>query len=300
MVVAPDGSGDFRTVQEAVNAVRDLAQQPVTIFIRRGVYREKLLVPAHKTNVRLVGEDRDQTILTWADHTGDAAGHNTYSSYSLKVEGNDFGAENLTIENAAGPVGQAVALHVTGDRAAFRHCRIRGHQDTLFAAAENSRQYYQNCLIEGTTDFLFGSATAVFDHCTLHSLKDSYVTAASTTPRQRYGFVFLDCRFTAAPAAHKVYLGRPWRPYARTVLVRCELGAHIRPEGWHNWGKPANEQTAYYAEYQSTGPGAPAGQRVAWSRQLTRRQARPYTVARIFGGQQDAWVPAAPPPAAGR
>jgi pectinesterase len=291
LVVAPDGSGDFRTVQEAVDAAPNQPQQRVTIFIRKGTYKEKLVVPALKTRLTLLGEDRDQTILTYDDHVG-ANGINTRTSHSVLVQANDFRAENLTFQNTAGrTAGQAVALHVEGDRAAFRHCRIVGDQDVLFLATDHSRQYYQDCYLEGTTDFIFGSSTAVFDHCTIRSKKNSFITAASTTERQRYGFVFLDCTLTAdTTLATKVHLGRPWQPHARTVYLRTQMGGHIAPAGWDNWKNPANEQTAYYAEYKSTGPGARPGQRVPWSHQLSRKEARQYTVKRIFGGP-DAWDP---------
>jgi len=290
LTVAPDGSSDYRTIQEAVQAVRDLSQVTVTIRLRPGTYREKLVVPAHKTRIRLVGESAATTIITGADHTGDAAGHNTYSSQTVLVQGNDFTAENITFENAAGAVGQAVALHVDGDRATFRHCRMLGNQDTLFPAVENSRQYYQDCYIEGTTDFIFGMATAVFDRCEIRSKRNSYIAAAATTERQAYGFVFRDCKLTADSAAHQVFLARPWRPHSRTVYLRCELGAHILPAGWDNWRDAANERTAYYAEYQSTGPGANPNARAKWSHQLTAKQARRYTLKNIFGGESG-WLP---------
>ncbi|RZK24132.1 MAG: pectin esterase [Hymenobacter sp.] len=290
MRVAPDGTGDYRTIQEAVNASRDLSQVTVTIQIKHGVYQEKLVVPSHKTHVRLVGESATGTIIRWGDHTGDAAGHNTYSSHTVLVQANDFTAENLTFENSAGPVGQAVALQVDGDRATFRHCRLLGNQDTLFPAVENSRQYYQDCYIEGTTDFIFGTATAVFDHCEIRNKRNSYIAAAATTERQPFGFVFLNCRLTADSAAHQVYLARPWRPHSRTVYLHCALGAHILPVGWDNWRNADNEKTAYYAEYHSTGPGANAAARARWSHQLTAKQAKRYTLANIFGGAAP-WVP---------
>ncbi|GGF14989.1 pectinesterase [Hymenobacter cavernae] len=291
MTVAPDGSGDYKTIQEAVNASRDLSQVTVTIFIKNGTYHEKLVVPAHKTHVTLLGESRDGVIITYGDHTGDAEKHNTYSSHTVLVQANDFTAENITFENSAGPVGQAVALHVEGDRATFRNCRMLGNQDTLFMAVENSRQYYQNCYIEGTTDFLFGTATVVFDGCELHSKRNSYITAASTTQRQKYGYVFFNCKLTADAEAQKVYLGRPWRPNAKTVFINTEMGAHITAAGWDNWRNPENEKTAYYAEYNSTGPGANPKGRVAWSHQLTAKEAKQYTLKNIFAGAE-AWEPA--------
>jgi pectinesterase len=284
LTVAADGSGEYRTIQEAVMAVRDFMQVPATIFIKNGTYREKLLIPSQKTNIALLGESKEGVVITYGDYSGDADKHTTYTSATVRVQGNDFTAENITFENAAGRVGQAVALHVEGDRATFRNCRLLGNQDTLFLAIENSRQYYQNCYIEGTTDFIFGSSTAVFEGCTIFSKTNSYITAASTWPRQPFGLVFLNCKLTAAPEATKVYLGRPWRPNARTVYLHTEMGAHIRPEGWENWGKVSNEATAYYAEYGSTGPGATTAGRVKWSRQLTAKEAKQYTLKTIFAG----------------
>ncbi|UOG77608.1 pectinesterase family protein (plasmid) [Hymenobacter tibetensis] len=290
LTVAADGSGNYRTIQEAVMAVRDFMQVEATIFIKNGTYREKLLIPSQKTHITLIGESKEGVIITYGDYSGDAEKHTTYSSSTVRVQGNDFTAENITFENSAGRVGQAVALHVEGDRAVFRNCRMLGNQDTLFLAIENSRQYYQDCYIEGTTDFIFGASTAVFDHCRIFSKSDSYITAASTTPRQLYGFVFLDCQLSAAPEAKKVYLGRPWRPHARVVFLRTDMGAHILPVGWHNWDKPENEKTSYYAEYQSKGPGAITQGRASWVRQLTAREARQYTLKHVFAGTE-AWIP---------
>jgi pectinesterase len=291
LTVAADGSGEYRTIQEAVLAVRDFMQVTATIFIKNGTYHEKLLVPSQKTHITLLGESREGVVITFGDYSGDAEKHSTYTSATVRVEANDFTAENLTFENAAGRVGQAVALHVEGDRATFRNCRLLGNQDTLYLAVENSRQYYQDCYIEGTTDFIFGSSTAVFDHCTIHSKNDSYITAASTWPGQAFGLVFLNCRLTAAPEARKVYLGRPWRPHARTVFLHTEMGAHIRPEGWDNWHQPTNEQTAYYAEFASTGPGASPEGRVKWAHQLTAKETKAYTLRNIFAGSIG-WEPA--------
>ncbi|MCC9137257.1 pectinesterase family protein [Pontibacter silvestris] len=289
--VAQDGSGDFKTIQEAVNAVRDLSQQVVTIHIKDGIYREKLVVPSWKTKVYLLGESKEGTVITNSDYSGkdypgtdftDKDKYSTYTSYTVLVQGNDFRAENLTIENAAGPVGQAVALHVEGDRAIVKNCRLLGNQDTLYVATENSRQLYQDCYIEGTTDFIFGEATVVFQNCEIKSLKNSYITAASTTPHQKYGFVFINCKLIADTSAEKVYLGRPWRPYSKTVFINTDMGNHILPEGWDNWRNPENEKTVLYAEYNSKGVGADTKNRVGWSKQLSAREAKQYTVENIF------------------
>lgn len=294
--VAQDGSGNFKTIQEAVNAVRDLSQQQVKVFIKKGIYREKLVIPSWKCRISLIGESKDSTIITNSDYSGkdypgkDFTGkdkYSTYTSYTVLVQGNDCTIENITIENAAGRVGQAVALHVEGDRFMITNSRLLGNQDTLYAATESSRQYYSDCYIEGTTDFIFGEATVVFQHCTIKSLSNSYITAAATTSRQTFGFVFFNCTLIADTAAKKVFLGRPWRPYSKTVFLNTTMDAHIVKEGWDNWRNPENEKTVLYAEYQSVGVGANAAQRVKWSKQLTQKQAKQYTLKNIFNG----WIP---------
>jgi pectinesterase len=302
LTVAQDGSGNYKTIQEAVNSVRDLGQQRVRIYIKKGKYHEKLIIPSWKTNISLIGESPESTIITGNDYSGkpvaggkDGFGlekYSTYTSYSVLVQGNDVLLENLTIENTAGRVGQAVALHVEGDRVIVRNCHLLGNQDTLFTAKEESRQYYEDCLIAGTTDFIFGEATCVFQRCTIRSLADSYITASAQRQTQKFGYVFFDCKLVAAPEVKKVYLGRPWRPFAKTVFIRTEMGPHITPEGWHPWPGdkmfPDKEKTAYYAEYQSTGAGANTAQRVGWSRQLSKKEARKYTLSNILGGE-DKW-----------
>lgn len=306
ITVAQDGSGDFKTIQEAVNNVRDLGAEQVPIFIKRGIYHEKLVIPSWKTHISLIGEDKDNTIITNDDYSGkavpggnDAFGRNkmsTYTSYTILVQGDNFRAENLTIANTAGRVGQAVALHVEGDRCVVKNCRILGNQDTLYTATSSSRELYQDCYIEGTTDFLFGEATVVFQRCTIKSLMNSYITAAATTPLQQYGYVLMDCKLIADTSVKKEFLGRPWRSYAKTVYIRTEMGSHIIPEGWNPWKGdamfPDKEKTAYYAEFESTGPGANPKSRVAWSHQLTAKEANQYTIKNILGGK-DNWDPEA-------
>lgn len=306
LTVAQDGSGDYKTIQEAVNSARDLGQWTVKIFIKNGVYKEKLVIPSWKTKIHLIGESKEGTIITGNDYSGqqyedgkkDPYGylkHSTYTSYTVLVQGNDFRAENLTIQNTAGRVGQAVALHVEGDRAVILNCRLLGNQDTLYTATGTSRQYYRDCYIEGTTDFIFGEATVVFQNCTIKSLSNSYITAAGTTPYQKFGYVFFDCKLIADPAATKVYLGRPWRPYAKTVFIRTEMDNHIVPEGWNPWKGdkmfPDKEKTTLYAEYSSYGAGANAADRISWSKQLPKRELKKYTLNNIFSGSIS-WLPA--------
>jgi pectinesterase len=285
--VAQDGSGDYKTLQEAINACKVFPDGRITIYLKPGIYREKVEVYSWTNKISLLGEDAATTIISFDDYSGKGS-HNTFTSYTVKVIGDDFYAENITFENAAGPVGQAVALHVEGDRCVFKNCRFLGNQDTIYTGGDSSRQYFSHCYIEGTTDFIFGAATAVFEDCTIHSKKNSYVTAASTPEGKLYGYVFLNCKLTAAPEATKVYLGRPWRNYAKTVFVNCELGEHILPEGWHNWSKPDAEKTTLYAEYNSSGKGANAAARVPWSHQLNKKEAQLYTVNKILAGT-DGW-----------
>lgn len=289
LTVAKDGSGDFKTIQEAVNAVRDLSEVKVLIYIKNGVYKEKLVIPAHKSNIELIGEDKFKTIISYDDYSGKGI-INTYTSHSVLVQGNDFSATNLTIENTAGPVGQAVALHVEADRVVIKNCRILGNQDTLFPSADNSRQYYVDCYIEGTTDFIFGAATVVFERCHIHSKKNSFITAASTSENQPFGFVFLNCKLTSNPDIQKVYLGRPWRSHAKTVFINTEMGNHILPAGWSVWNKNDNHKTTFYAEYGSTGAGFVKDGRVDWSKQLTKKEAKRYTLKHIFSGATS-WLP---------
>jgi pectinesterase len=214
----------------------------------------------------------------------------TYTSYTVLIEGNDCRIENLTIKNTSGRKGQGVALHVEGDRFVAKNCALTGNQDTLYTATENSRQYYSNCYIEGTTDFIFGEAIAVFQDCVIKSLTNSYITAASTRPGQEFGYVFLNCSLISEPSVNKVYLGRPWRPYSKTVFIHTKMGGHIVKEGWDNWRNPDNEKTVVYAEYQSTGDGANPDARVKWSRQLSAKEVKKYKLANIFSGK-DHWLP---------
>jgi pectin methylesterase-like acyl-CoA thioesterase/acetyl esterase/lipase len=299
IVVAKDGSGDFEKIQEALNSTRDLGPGEVVIHIKKGIYREKLVIPTWKHQLTLIGEDRKNTVITNDDHSGkiDSITQktlNTFTSYTVLIQGNDIHLKNLSIENTWCKSGQAVALHVEGDRFIAENCDISGCQDTLYAATENSRQLYINCTIEGTTDFIFGQATAVFQNCIIKSLKDSYITAAATTSKQEFGFVFLNSKLIAEEGVSEVYLGRPWRPYAKTVFIRSELGKHIVPEGWDPWKDdkifPEKEKTAYYAEYKNSGKGASAETRVSWSHQLTSEEAKKYSVENILGGS-DHWNP---------
>jgi pectinesterase len=291
IVVAQNGTGNYKTVQAALDAVPEGNKDPVTIFIRNGIYKEVIVVDARKSFVSLIGENKDKTILTYNNHAGTKQPNgdtiNTWTSASFFVYANDFHAENLTFQNDAGfTAGQAVALRIEGNRASFINCSMVGNQDVLFLSGNGVKQYFRDCYIEGSTDFIFGAATAVFKNCHIHSKKNSHVTAASTNSIIPYGFVFFDCKLTADSNINKVSLGRPWSPTASVTYINCWMDKHILPEGWNNWKNPANETTARFAEYNSTGPGANPVARVKWSKQLTAEEVKNYTLKNILGDWQ--------------
>ncbi len=286
--VAQDGSGNYKTLQEALNAVPANNKKPFTIFIKNGIYKEKLHLDSLKKFVNLLGENKFSTILTYDDHTGKVAPNgdsiNTRTSWSFKIKADDFSARNITFQNDAGySAGQAVAVESDGDKAIFTNCRFLGFQDVLFTNSENSRQYYKNCYIEGTTDFIFGSATVWFEQCHIHSKKNSHITAASTPATHPVGYVFNDCVLTGDTMLNKVSLGRPWRPYASVTYLHCYLDKHIMPQGWANWNNTDNYKTTRYAEYQNFGPGAAIAGRVTWAKQLPDEEAKQFTLKKVFG-----------------
>lgn len=307
IVVARDGTGEFRNISEAIEVCRAFMDYHKVIYVKRGTYKEKLEIPTHLTNIEICGEDALTTIITWDDHanimmpsaydpiaierhpTADTQ-HPTPSNYhpigtfrtfTLRVCGSDITLKNITIENNSARLGQAVALHTEGDRLRFIGCRFLGHQDTVYTGRGGTRLLFRDCYIEGTTDFIFGPSTAWFENCTIKSKADSYITAASTPADVEYGYVFNRCRLIADEGVSKVYLGRPWRPYAYTLFMNCTLGSHIVPAGWENWRNPDNEKTARYAEYNNSGDGANTKQRVAWSRQLTKKEVE--KIPQFFG-----------------
>jgi len=286
-VVAKDGSGNFKTVQEAIYAVPDFRKETTTIFIKDGVYKEKLILPACKNKVTFIGESAHKTIITNDDYAskknsfGEEVG--TTGSSGFFVFGNEFIAKNITFENTSGAVGQAVAVRVDGDQVIFDNCRFLGFQDTLYPHGKNSRQYYKNCYIEGTVDFIFGWSTAVFEDCTIFCKAAGYVTAASTLKETPFGFVFIHCTVRGSAKPQTVYLGRPWRPYAKTVFIACSLSNVINEQGWNNWNKKEAEKTTFYAEYNNNGKGNAPSKRVKWSKQLTKEESLQYTLQNIFG-----------------
>ena len=291
ITVAKDGSGNFSTVHEAINSIHEEPGETV-IFIRNGVYKEKILLDSTRKKVTIIGEDKFKTILTFDDHTGklSPAGDtiNTRTSWSFKILANDFTAKNITFQNDAGfTAGQAVAVESDGDKASFFDCRFIGNQDVLFTNNPQSRQYYENCYIEGTTDFIFGSSTVWFEKCHIYSKKNSHVTAASTPRENEFGYVFNDCILTGDTSLHNVSLGRPWRAFANVIYMHCYIGEHIKAEGWSNWNSTENYKTTRYSEYKNYGPSSGITTRVQWSGQLSDEEAKMVNLINVLKG----WTP---------
>jgi pectinesterase len=289
VTVAQDGSGDYRTVQAALDAVPVGNKNRITIFIKKGTYKEKLILAKKKNMVKLVGEDAAQTILTYDDFNGRSTGSGepltTSNSATFQVFANDFTAENLTFENSAGPAKQAVAMWVYGDKARFLNCRFLGFRDTLYTYGYGSRQYYKDCYIEGVTDFILGSSTAWFEDCTMFCKPGGTCMMAPSTPDSvRYGYVLQRCKIVGDAPAQSYFIARPWKPTAKAVLLYCELSEVIQAKGWDHWGKEDNKQDAFFAEYKSKGPGGDKKNRTKWSVQMTPEQAAFYTQPAVLRG----------------
>ena len=309
IVVARDGTGQFRNITDAIEVCRAFMDYHKVIYIKKGNYKEKLIIPQWVQNIELCGESRDETIITYDDHAnlqmdasfwpaetsqqliamGERPILGTFRSFTVRVDANNITFKNLTIENNTARLGQAVALHTQGDRLIFTNCRFLGNQDTVYTGMEGTRLYFDHCYIEGTTDFIFGPSTAWFEQCAIHCKANSYITAASTPKHIPYGYIFNQCTITAADDVTKVYLGRPWRDYGYTLFMHCTLPKQIHPEGWHHWQKE-REQTARYLEFENTGDGATIDKRVAWSHQLTKKEAKEITKEKVFQ-RNDEWHP---------
>ena len=307
IVVSADGHGDYRTVQEGIDACPDYSHQEITrILIRKGTYKEMVSIPHTKFRLYIKGEGADNTLITYDKYAkalwpGRDIAVGTSGSASIYIHASYITFEDIAFENSAGEgkeIGQAVAVFTDGDFLFFNRCRFLGNQDTLYTYGRFGkfggikRNYFKDCYIEGTTDFIFGTSIAYFENCHIHSKKNSYVTAASTLQGQKYGYVFVDCRLTADEGIDKCYLGRPWGAYAKTVFIHCELGSHILPEGWHDWekeGKPDTKKNSYYAEYGNFGPGA-RGPRVKWAHTLREKDLREYSFEKVMYQSQDGIV----------
>ena len=310
IVVARDGTGEFRTITEAIEVCRAFMDYHKVIYVKKGTYKEKIIIPQWLQNIEICGEDRDQTIITYDDHAnlamdgcywpaetkqqlmamGDRPKLGTFRTFTVRIDANDITLKNITVENNAAKLGQAVALHTQGDRLVFVNCRFLGNQDTVYTGMPYTRLLFKDCYIEGTTDFIFGPSTAWFEHCSIYGKINSYITAASTPKDADFGYVFNNCTVTVADGVDKLYLGRQWRDYGYTLFMNCELPKGIRPEGWHHWQKE-RELTARYMEYNNRGEGADTKQRVSWSRQLTKKEAQQITTEKVFR-RNDSWMPA--------
>ncbi len=306
VTVAADGSGQYTSLQEAISAApmkTDPAAPRWVIFVKAGTYNERVYVQRERGNIHVIGEDGEKTVVAYNQQANipgpDGKIIGTFRTPTVQVDGDGMIWENITLANTAGEPGprpggpavaQALALRADGDRLEFRHCRFLGWQDTILV--NRGRHYFVDCYIEGHVDFIFGAATVFFDRCHIHVLKDGFITAASTPKGASYGYVFADCKITGGDGV-KSYLGRPWRVYAQTVFLRTEMSAVVRAEGWHNWNKPDAEQTTFYAEFGSTGPGANDAARVKWAKTLTAAEAAALTPAKVLAGA-DGWNPAQP------
>lgn len=306
ITVAKDNSGDFNSIQQAVDSIP--AGTPETIYIKKGIYKER--VEVRKNNISFVGESTDDTIITESYYARmimpDGSKRGTFRSYTFFVYADNFTASNLTFENAAGfgdEFGQAIAVYAEGDNITFRNCKILGHQDTLFTGPLPMKekqpggftgptidgirrvvhQLYEDCYIAGEIDFIFGSATAYFKNCTLFALNrnqeiNAFYTAPSTYEGQAFGYVFESCTFTGNCPPKSVALSRPWRIHAKTVLLNCSYSDQIIDEGFTDWNKPESHETVYYAEYNGHGEGFKPEKRAAYVHQLNESEAALYTL----------------------
>ena len=287
LVVAKDGSGTFTSIQKAIEGAKAYPLNRIVIYIKKGIYREQVRIPAWNPDISLVGEDKERTIIQFGRYFNQVAkGRNsTFYTSTVSVEAPRVILKHLSIENTAGPVGQAIALSVLEDQCLVEDCNIKGNQDSFFASGSRTHVYLKNCLVSGTTDFLFGDATVLLSHCSIVCKADSYIVAASTTQGQPYGFVLDHCTILPGKDVKQVFLGRPWRPYAKTVYLNTTMGDFIRPVGWNNWSSKANESTAYYAEYnsQSATGSLQTDKRASWAHPLQKSDADTYTVEAILG-----------------
>lgn len=306
--VSADGAGDCRTVGEALSFAGRYAGQRVSIRIGKGNYYEKLTIS--QPGLTLEGAGPEDTVIYYDDYARkrmpDGTEYGTFRTASVMVDADDFTARDICFRNTAGSgsgIGQALALYVDGDRILFENCRITGGQDTLFTAPlppsamipggfrgpkENAprtvgRHWYKDCFIAGNVDFIFGGATAYFENCEIFSNGKGYVTAASTPEGEKYGYVFNGCSFTGDCGAESVYLGRPWRDYARVVILNSRMSGHVNKKGWHDWDKAHARESAFFAEYHNTGEGADTKERVIWSKQLDDEEAKAYSRQAVLG-----------------
>jgi len=316
-IVALDGSGDYKSIQEAVNSVSDNQKKQTVIYIKNGLYNsEKILIPSDKTNITFKGENRDKTIISYhiydckgglnnkcpAEDVAKWTGQAIRTSATISVQGEGFRAEDITFQNSAGPVGQALAIYVTSDKNVFVNCTFLGYQDTVFLAKDNTRSYFKNCLILGRTDYIYGGGIGYFDSCEIRSFGGGWITAPSTPKEQDYGFVFYKCKLTFAEKSPKekdddqlVNLGRPWHNFPKVAWIKCDMGEKINPVGWPtiwNMKYAATSNDLHLYEYKNTGVASDMSKRANWvgMRELTAAEVNFYTVKNVLKGQ-DNWQP---------
>lgn len=312
LYVSADGTKEFSKIGEALEAAVKYSDTKVLIHIAPGVYNERITVKQH--NISFIGEDEHNTKITWSDAAsdrmpeGDKRG--TFRTPSVFIDADNFYACHISFLNEAGQgddVGQALAVYADGDKLIFENCRFEGYQDTLFTAPlpkkemqpggfkgpkefaprRHGRHLYKDCFISGNIDFIFGSATAYFENCEIFMRNRNdkicgYVTAPSTYEGEKYGYVFNHCRFTSDCPKESAYLGRPWRDFARAVILNSEIGAHIKKEGWHDWNKKNAWDTLFFAEYGNYGEGA-GKERAPFVKLLTDDEAAEYTRENVLG-----------------
>jgi pectinesterase len=316
-IVALDGSGDYTSIQEAVNSVVSNQEKRTIIFIKNGLYNlEKLLIPSDKKNITFQGESREKTIISYhiydckgglnnkcpAEDVAKWTGQAIRTSATLSIQGDGFRAENITFQNTAGPVGQALAIYVTSDKNVFVNCNFLGYQDTVFLATDNTRSYFKNCLILGRTDYIYGGGIGYFDSCEIRSFGGGWITAPSTPKGQDYGFVFYKCKLTFSEKSPKekdnnqlVSLGRPWHNSPKVAWIKCEMGKEINPVGWPtiwNMNYASTSEDLHLFEYKNTGAGSDITKRANWAgiRELTSEETNLYTAKNVLKGQDD-WQP---------
>ena len=317
-VVALDGSGDYVKIQDAINSVPSNSPVRTVIFIKNGLYNtEKILIPADKKNITFVGEDREKTIISYhiynckeggldnkcpAEDVSKWSGDVIKTSATLTVYGDGFHAENLTLQNTAGAVGQALAITVYSDKNVFVNCNFMGYQDTMYLITEGKRSYFYNCLVKGRTDYIYGSGIAYFDTCEIRSYGGGWITAPSTPQDQKFGYVFSRCRLTFITGSPrpkddttKIALGRPWHNYPKVAWIGCDMCKEINPLGWPTtWHMEyaATSTDLHLYEYKNTGLGANMNNRISWKglRAMTDMEAKDYTIQNVLGGN-DKWNP---------
>lgn len=325
ITVSMFGDGDFKTIGDAILSIPDVHEETITIFVKPGVYNEKLFI--RKSNLKIIGQDPLTTVIRYNDGAKklreDGSEYRTSNTFTVLFAGRDITVENITIENYAGygeKVGQAVAAYIASDCTAFYNCRFIAFQDTIFVGEINEaqleklmlpdyfkntntpimfplvRNYFEDCYIRGDVDFIFGSNTCYFNRCTidsceLRSEETAYITAANTPISQEFGLVFYDCNLIGDAKENSVYLGRPWRSYAKTAFLHCNMEGHIKEEGWHNWDKPNAEVTCSYVEYANTGVGSKTNKRANFSKQLTNPGLEEYYHPLNVLRGEDLWNP---------